>query len=73
MGQHYAAVWVPYVLVAFAVAGAQILARADRKSVAWVRTSAALCAIVTIFFSPLHLGCRPMAWLGSITKRPARN
>ena len=56
MGQHYAAVWVPYVLVAFTIAGAQVLARADRRGVAWVRTSAALCAIVSIFFSPLHLG-----------------
>ncbi|HZY99511.1 MAG TPA: DUF2079 domain-containing protein [Candidatus Baltobacteraceae bacterium] len=56
MGQHYAAVWVPYVLVAFALAGARILSRADRKSIAWVRTSAALCVIVLVFFSPLHLG-----------------
>ena len=56
MGQHYAAVWVPYVLVAFAVAGAQLLERQGRKGVAWIRASAILCAIVTVFFSPLHLG-----------------
>ena len=56
MGQHYAAVWVPYVLVAFALSGAQILSRGDRNSVVWVRTSAALCIIVSVFFSPLHLG-----------------
>lgn len=56
MGQHYAAVWVPYVLAAFVIAGARILTRANRKSVAWVRTSAALCVIVTVFLSPLHLG-----------------
>ncbi len=56
MGQHYAAAWVPYVLAAFVVAGARILTRANGKSVVWVRSSAVLCAIVTIFFSPLHLG-----------------
>lgn len=55
MGQHYAAAWVPYVLVAFVVAGAKILTPADRKSVVWVRASAVLCLIVTIFLSPLHL------------------
>lgn len=56
MGQHYAAVWIPYVLVAFVVAAAHVLERADRKSIAWVRSSAILCAIVAVFFSPLHLG-----------------
>lgn len=56
MGQHYAAVWVPYVLVAFVVAGAHVLERHDRKSVAWIRASAVLCAVVSVFFSPLHLG-----------------
>jgi uncharacterized membrane protein len=56
MGQHYAAAWVPYVLVAFVAAGAALLSRADRNSVAWVRSSAALCVIVSAFFSPLHLG-----------------
>lgn len=56
MGQHYAAVWVPYVLVAFVVAGSRMLTRADRRGVAWVRASAVLCVIVSVFLSPLHLG-----------------
>lgn len=55
MGQHYAAVWIPYVLVAFAVAGAKLLDGAAR-GISWVRASAALCVGVSILFSPLHLG-----------------
>lgn len=55
MGQHYAAVWVPYVLAAFVIAGARVLAPGG-KGIAWVRSSAVLCAIVSVFFSPLHLG-----------------
>lgn len=56
MGQHYAAVWVPYVLVAFAVAGARLLSEAPRLGRRWIGTAAALCAIALVFFSPLHLG-----------------
>ena len=56
MGQHYAAVWVPYVLVAFAAAGAGLLTRADRSSVLWVRSAAVLCVVISVAFSPLHLG-----------------
>lgn len=56
MGQHYAATWVPYVLVAFAVAGAQLLSRDAASGRRWIGASAVLCAIVLAFFSPLHLG-----------------
>jgi uncharacterized membrane protein len=56
MGQHYAAVWIPYVLVAFVVAGAQLLAPNDKRGMAWVRSAYALCVVVLVFFSPLHLG-----------------
>ena len=54
MGQHYAAVWIPYVLVAFAVAGAKLLAAP--KGARWIRAAAILCALTLGFFSPLHLG-----------------
>jgi uncharacterized membrane protein len=53
MGQHYAAVWVPYVLTAFALGGAQLLSRGSPN---WVRSAAALCVVVSVFLSPLHLG-----------------
>ncbi len=54
MGQHYAAAWIPYVLVAFAVGGAPLLASIGGRR--WIATAAALSAIVLIFLSPLHLG-----------------
>ncbi|MBV8489117.1 MAG: DUF2079 domain-containing protein, partial [Candidatus Eremiobacteraeota bacterium] len=55
MGQHYAAVWIPYVLVAFVLAGARVLERgpAGRR---WIWTSGILCTLTLAFFSPLHLG-----------------
>jgi uncharacterized membrane protein len=56
MGQHYAAAWVPYVLVAFAVAGAQLWTRGTKAAHRWVVASALLCAVTLVFFSPLHLG-----------------
>jgi uncharacterized membrane protein len=56
MGQHYAATWVPYVLVAFAIATARLLERDARAGSRWMRASAILCAATLVFFSPLHLG-----------------
>lgn len=56
MGQHYAAVWIPYVLVAFAVAAAQLLDAQGRRGIQWIRASAILSVLVLIFFNPLHLG-----------------
>ena len=56
MGQYYAAVWVPYVLVAFVLGGARLLERAPAAGRGWVRASVALCVLTSIFFSPLHLG-----------------
>ena len=53
MGQHYAAVWIPYVLVAFAIAGAKLM---EEKRVVWIRAAAIVCVVVLAFFSPLHLG-----------------
>lgn len=56
MGQHYAAVWIPYVLVAFALGGARLVARRPATGGRWIRASAVLCVAVLVFFSPLHLG-----------------
>ena len=56
MGQHYAAVWVPYVLVAFALAGARLLNDNLTAARRWIGGAAALCALTLAFFSPLHLG-----------------
>ena len=67
MGQHYAAVWVPYVLVAFVVAGAQLIERQGLVGWRFLRASLALCLVVLVFFSPLHLG----HFLGWPTSRDA--
>jgi uncharacterized membrane protein len=56
MGQHYAAVWIPYVLVAFVIAGSRLLEADGRRGALWARASAALSVLVLAFFSPLHLG-----------------
>ncbi|MBD5654576.1 MAG: DUF2079 domain-containing protein [Candidatus Eremiobacteraeota bacterium] len=56
MGQHYAAVWIPYVLFAFVLA----VARARRRSPAFatrlVAASAVLCVSNLAFASPTHWG-----------------
>jgi uncharacterized membrane protein len=56
MGQHYAAVWIPYVLVAFVIAAAKMFSRSQPFGRRWAWGAAALCAIVSIAFSPLHVG-----------------
>jgi uncharacterized membrane protein len=50
MGQHYAAVWIPYVLAAFVVAGAKL------RSPDAIRFCAALCVLNYVVANPLHPG-----------------
>ncbi|BDE06736.1 hypothetical protein WPS_20120 [Vulcanimicrobium alpinum] len=49
MGEHYAALWIPWLLIAFA--GGIALLREQRR---WTTAAFALSAIVLIAFSPLH-------------------
>jgi uncharacterized membrane protein len=56
MGQHYAAVWIGYVLFAFALAIGSTFARAPRTARVLVRTSLVLCALVLALASPTHWG-----------------
>ena len=49
MGEHYAALWIPWLLIAFA-AGIATLRFARR----WTTSAFALSAIVLVAFSPLH-------------------
>ncbi|HEX3463626.1 MAG TPA: DUF2079 domain-containing protein [Candidatus Elarobacter sp.] len=49
MGMHYAALWIPWLLIAFA--GGIMTLRAPRR---WTTTAFVLSAIVLIAFSPLH-------------------
>lgn len=56
MGQHYAAIWIPYVLFADALVLANLHARSPRAARGLVRTSLVLCALVLAFASPTHWG-----------------
>ena len=56
MGTHYAAVWVPYVLFAFALGIAATYVRRPRLAAVLVRTATVLCALVLVFASPTHWG-----------------
>lgn len=49
MGEHYAALWIPWLLLAFA--GGVATLRVPQR---WTTASFVLCAIVLIAFSPLH-------------------
>lgn len=54
MGTHYAAVWIPYVLVAFAVAVAGIAARDAARARTLAMICLGLCALNLIVASPTH-------------------
>ncbi len=56
MGQHYAAIWIPYVLFAFALALARLRVRSPRVARAFVTASLVLCALVLLVASPTHWG-----------------
>jgi uncharacterized membrane protein len=56
MGTHYAAVWIPYVLLAFALAVGRLYARSARLGWGVARAALALCAIVLAVASPTHWG-----------------
>lgn len=56
MGTHYAAIWIGYVLFAFALGLATTFARRPRPARLALRASIALCAIDLIFASPTHWG-----------------
>ncbi|MFY9719081.1 MAG: DUF2079 domain-containing protein [Candidatus Cybelea sp.] len=55
MGDHYAALWIPWLLVA-AVAAVAALTRTRSLRIAknWTTAAAALCAIFLVAFDPLH-------------------
>jgi uncharacterized membrane protein len=48
MGNHYAALWIPWLLAGAAFAVAQ------RHALRWCSTAIGLCVLVLIFFDPLH-------------------
>jgi uncharacterized membrane protein len=56
MGQHYAAVWIPYVLFAYVLAVSRAYRRSPVLASRIVGTSAVLCVLVLAFASPTHWG-----------------
>jgi len=56
MGTHYAAVWIPYVLLAFALAAASLYGRSSRLGSGVVRAALVLCVLVLAVASPTHWG-----------------
>jgi hypothetical protein len=56
MGQHYAGIWIAYVLAAFAVAVAQIARTRPRLAFNLVRASIAVCVLNLAVASPTHWG-----------------
>jgi uncharacterized membrane protein len=66
MGQHYAAVWIPYVLVAFALGIARVYARRPALALRLVQVSAVLCVLNLIFLSPTH-------WSHYLSRRTAHD
>ncbi len=56
MGQHYAAVWIGPILVAFALGIARVAARDRKRALLLVRTCAVLCVLDLAVASPTHWG-----------------
>ena len=54
MGQHYAAVWIPYVLVAFVAAACDLQKAHPLATRNALRFAYSVCAIVCVFANPLH-------------------
>lgn len=55
MGDHYAALWIPWLLAATVMGVASITRRADdRVAARWTATAGVLCVVFLIAFDPLH-------------------
>ena len=55
MGDHYAALWIPWLLVGTVAAVASVERRAGERSArSWTAAASALCAVFLIAFDPLH-------------------
>jgi len=56
MGQHYAAVWIGYVLFAFALAATDLVAGNPARANVVLRTCGGLCMLVFLVANPMHPG-----------------
>ncbi len=55
MGDHYAALWIPWLLVAALMGAATLVARnGERAGRNWIAAASVLCVVFLIAFDPLH-------------------
>lgn len=54
MGDHYAALWIPWLLVATVMGAVAVERHSERRARNWTLTAGALCALFLIAFDPLH-------------------
>jgi uncharacterized membrane protein len=54
MGDHYAALWIPWLLVATIMGVASLARRGERTARGWTIAAAWICLIFLIAFDPLH-------------------
>ncbi|HYL27521.1 MAG TPA: DUF2079 domain-containing protein [Candidatus Nitrosotalea sp.] len=54
MGDHYAALWIPWLLIAAIMGVASLARRGERAARGWTIAAAVLCAVFLIAFDPLH-------------------
>ncbi len=54
MGDHYAALWIPWLLVAAVMGAVAVARRSERRARTWTVAAGLLCAVFLIAFDPLH-------------------
>jgi uncharacterized membrane protein len=54
MGDHYAALWIPWLLVAAVMGAVAVERRSERRARNWTLAAGVLCAVFLIAFDPLH-------------------
>ncbi len=54
MGDHYAALWIPWLLVAAVMGAVAVERRSERRARNWTIAAGVLCALFLIAFDPLH-------------------
>jgi uncharacterized membrane protein len=54
MGDHYAALWIPWLLVAAVMGTAAVSRRSERRARTWTLAAGIVCVLFLIAFDPLH-------------------
>lgn len=54
MGDHYAALWIPWLLVAAVMGAAAVARRSEPRARSWTFAAGVVCALFLIAFDPLH-------------------